>query len=52
MDVNRGAMITDLVHLNSDLLILDNLKKKRRLQDMSLGQFHESLKMLDEERLL
>jgi hypothetical protein len=51
MDVNKGAMITDLVHLSSDLLVLKNLQAKRRLQDMSLGQFHESLKMVDEDRL-
>jgi len=52
MDVNRGATITDIIHLPSDALILDNLKKKRRLQDMTLGLFHESLKMAEEDRLL
>lgn len=51
MDVNKGAMITDIVHLPSDLLVLKNLKAKRRLQDMSLGQFRESLKMAEEDRL-
>jgi len=51
MDVNKGAMITDIVHLPSDMLVLKNLKEKRRLQDMSLGQFNESLKMFDEDRL-
>jgi len=52
MDLNKGCMITDIVHLPSDMLIIDNLKNKRRLQDMSLGQFHESMKMAEENRLL
>lgn len=43
MDVNRGATIYDLIHLRSDLLVLNNLKKKRKLQDMSLGKLHEEL---------
>lgn len=51
MDVNKGAMITDIIHLPSDMLVLKNLKEKRRLQDMSLGQFNESLKMEEEDRL-
>lgn len=37
MDVNRGATIYDLVHLPTDQLILDNLKKKRALQSLTLG---------------
>lgn len=44
MDVNRGATITDLIHLPSDELILNNLTKKIRLQDMTLGQFNQALK--------
>lgn len=43
MDVNRGATIYDLLCLPSDLLILNNLTRKRRLQDMSLGQFREEI---------
>lgn len=46
MNVNKGALITDLVHLPSDLHVLENLRKKRRLQDMSLGQFHDALKSM------
>jgi len=38
MDNNRGATIIDLVHLATDQLILDNLKKKRKLQSLSLGE--------------
>jgi len=52
MDLNKGCMITDIVHLPSDIVVLKNLKDKRRLQDMSLGLFHESMKMADEDRLL
>jgi SNF2 family DNA or RNA helicase len=40
MDLNRGAMIIDLVHLETDRYILDNLKKKRRLQDITLGELN------------
>ncbi len=43
MDENRGAMIIDLIHLPSDEYVLENLLKKRRLQDMSLGQIVEIL---------
>lgn len=44
MDLNKGALITDLIHLPSDDLVLQNLQKKRKLQDLSLGQFHDALK--------
>lgn len=40
MDTNRGATIIDLLHLPTDKLVLDNLKTKRRLQDMTLGELH------------
>lgn len=43
MDVNKGATITDLIHLPSDALVLENLKKKRKLQDMSLGVFKHAI---------
>jgi SNF2 family DNA or RNA helicase len=39
MDINRGATIIDLIHLPADRLVLDNLKKKRDLQALSLGDF-------------
>jgi intein/homing endonuclease len=38
MDINRGATIFDCLHLPTDRLVLDNLRKKRDLQAMSLGQ--------------
>jgi hypothetical protein len=37
MDVNRGATIIDLYHLPTDKYILDNLKEKKKLQDISMG---------------
>lgn len=43
MDVNRGATITDLIQLPSDMLIRENLITKRRLQDMTLGEFHRTM---------
>jgi SNF2 family DNA or RNA helicase len=48
MDLNKGCMITDLVNLDTDLLIIKNLKEKKRLQDMSLGAFKEALKELEQ----
>ena len=38
MDENRGATIYDIEHLPSDRLVLDNLRKKRKLQDLSMGE--------------
>lgn len=38
MDLNKGATIVDLLHLPTDQYVLDNLKKKRRLQSISLGE--------------
>jgi hypothetical protein len=43
MDLNRGATIYDIVHLPTDELILNNLKKKRELQSISLGEFQAVL---------
>ena len=50
MDLNKGCTITDLIHLPSDKLILDNLKAKRRLELMSLGQYTEALLHFSEAR--
>ncbi len=38
MDANRGATIVDFIHLPTDKVVLDNLKGKRRLQDMTMGE--------------
>ena len=44
MNLDRGCTIIDLVHLETDRLILDNLKKKRRLSALSLGDLEGALK--------
>lgn len=43
MDVNRGATIVDLIHLPTDLLVLENLRKKRELQNITLGELQDCL---------
>jgi len=43
MDTNRGATIIDLILLPTDQLVLDNLKKKKRLQDLSMGELNAAL---------
>jgi len=44
MDKNRGATIIDLIHLPTDMYVLDNLKKKRNLQKVSMGELDDALK--------
>lgn len=39
----RGANIIDIVHLPTDQLVIDNLKKKRELQSMTLGEIADAL---------
>lgn len=43
MDLNRGATIVDLICLKTDMKVLDNLRRKRRLQDMSMGELRAIL---------
>lgn len=51
MDTARGATIVDLLHLPSDKKVLDNLKKKRRLQAVSMGEIAAMMAAeADEER--
>lgn len=47
MDKTRGCTIYDLIHLPTDQLVLDNLKKKRELQAMTLGELEEAFKNVD-----
>lgn len=47
MDVERGGRIVDLVHLPSDQVVLDNLLKKKRLQDMTLGELRTYLNLIE-----
>jgi SNF2 family DNA or RNA helicase len=44
MDTNRGATIYDIINLPIDSYVLDNLKKKRELQSVSLGELERALK--------
>jgi hypothetical protein len=37
MDKNRGLTIYDFVHLPTDKLIIESLKEKKRLQDITMG---------------
>lgn len=43
MDINRGATVKDLIHLKTDLLVLENLKKKKKLQALSMGDIQGAL---------
>jgi SNF2 family DNA or RNA helicase len=43
MDVNRGATIVDILNLPTDAYVLHNIKRKRRLQGITLGQFQAEL---------
>jgi len=43
MDLNRGCTIIDLLHLDTDRLVLENLQKKRKLQSLSLGELQGAL---------
>lgn len=40
MDENRGATIIDVQHLPTDAFIRENLTKKRKLQDLTLGEIN------------
>ena len=43
MDENRGATIYDLVLLPTDQKVLDNLRRKRELQAISLGELKDAI---------
>lgn len=43
MDLNRGCTIIDILHLPSDELVLNNLKKKKRLQSLTMGDLNFQL---------
>lgn len=47
MDKNRGATIIDVFHLPVDRLVYNNLKKKRELQAMSLGEIVDAMKVAE-----
>jgi hypothetical protein len=45
----RGAKIIDLVCLPSDQLVIDNLKKKKKLQNMTMGELEDSWSRCEKE---
>lgn len=42
MDANRGLRIVDLIMMPSDQLVLDNLKTKKKLQNLTMGQLQDA----------
>jgi hypothetical protein len=45
-DMNKGAIIVDLIHLPTDAQVLNVLKENRKLELMTLGELGESLNEL------
>lgn len=43
MDINKGATIIDLIHLQADELVMDNLRNKVLLQSLSLGDISKAM---------
>jgi len=43
MDTNRGYRVIDLIHLPSDQLVLNNLKIKKKLQGLTMGELQDNL---------
>jgi hypothetical protein len=48
---SRGANIFDLLNLPTDLLVLNNVKKKRELQSITMGEIQEAIINAEEERI-
>jgi len=48
MDTNRGARIVDLIHLPTDMYVLENLKKKKKLQNISMGELNDAFANYEE----
>lgn len=43
MDTNRGATIVDLIHLPTDLRVLEVIRNNRRLELMTMGEIADAL---------
>lgn len=43
MDAERGFLIKDLIHLPTDQLVLDNLRKKKIFQSITMGEITQAL---------
>jgi SNF2 family DNA or RNA helicase len=50
MDENRAAMIKDIIHLPVDELVLENLKKKKKLQNLTMGELGKVMEAIDAVR--
>ena len=48
MDANRGATVIDLICLPTDKLVLNNLKNKKKLQDISMGELSDAFQNTEE----
>lgn len=51
MNKNRGYLVKDYIHLPSDKKIRDSLKNKKRLQDISMGEWKEVFENFGEDSL-
>lgn len=49
MDKNKGARIIDLIHLSSDRVILENIKLKKKLQSISMGELADAIEAMEKE---
>lgn len=49
LDPNKGATIVDLIHLPTDLKVLELLKDNRRLELMSMGDIQDCFEGVDNE---
>lgn len=47
---SRGALYYDLIHLPSDQLVLDNIRRKRELQALTMGDIATAMENSDAER--
>jgi len=44
MDENKGLVVKDLIVLPTDLKVLNNLREKKKLQDISMGELRDAFK--------
>lgn len=51
-DFNRGCTIWDIVHLPSDIKVLHDLRRKKELQSMTLGELKDAITFTNTDELL
>lgn len=49
MDLNRGLTIKDLIHTPIDLVVMNNVKKKKDMQAMTMGDLQNQLDEAEKE---